>query len=241
MNLAINIDHIATIRNARGGTEPDPVRAAEICEQAGAEGIVVHLREDRRHIKDKDVRILRKTVRTKLDLEMGANEDIILIALEIAPDLITLVPEKRQELTTEGGLDVLSQKEKLKSVVDRFHQKHIPVSLFIHPDRKQIDASKEIGADMIELHTGEYSDAADKQQEQQRLEKIRVSAEYGKSIGLGVNAGHGLNYKNVSPVAQITHIDEMSIGHSIISRAVFVGLDRAVKEMLALVKHHEQS
>lgn len=236
MNLAINIDHIATIRNARGGTEPDPVQAAEICEQAGAEGIVVHLREDRRHIKDRDVRILRETVKTKLDLEMGANEDIILIALEVVPDLITLVPEKRQELTTEGGLDVLSQKEKLKNVIDRFHQKNIPVSLFIYPDRNQIDASKEIGADMIELHTGEYSDATDKEQERQLLEKIRVSAEYGKSIGLGVNAGHGLNYKNVSPVAQIKHIDEMSIGHSIISRAAFVGLDRAVKEMLALVK-----
>lgn len=239
MNLSINIDHIATIRNARGGVDPDPVAAAKICEDAGAEGIVVHLREDRRHIKDRDVRILRETVRTKLDLEMGANEDIILIALDVVPDLITLVPEKRQELTTEGGLDVLDQKEKLKNVIERFHEKKIPVSLFIYPDKEQIDASKEIGADMIELHTGEYADATKEAVRQRLLEEIRISADYGKSIGLGVNAGHGLNYANVAPVVQIQTIDEMSIGHSIISRAAFVGLDRAVKEMLALVKQKD--
>ncbi|MBI2427771.1 MAG: pyridoxine 5'-phosphate synthase [Ignavibacteriales bacterium] len=236
MNLSINIDHIATIRNARGGTEPDPVAAAEICERAGADGIVVHLREDRRHIKDKDVRILRESVKTKLDLEMGANEDIILIALEVVPDLITLVPEKRQELTTEGGLDVVAQKDKLGRVIERFHEKKIPVSLFIHPDRRQIDASKEIGADMIELHTGEYSDAVNETEQMRLFKQIQKSAVYGKSIELGVNAGHGLNYGNVARVAEIGAIDEMSIGHSIISRAAFVGLERAVKEMLALVK-----
>ena len=236
MHLSINIDHIATIRNARGGVEPDPVLAAEICEQAGADGIVVHLREDRRHIKDHDVRKLRETVRTKLDLEMGANEDIILIALEVVPDLITLVPEKRQELTTEGGLDVIAQKEKLRRVIERFHEKKIPVSLFIHPEKNQIDASKEIGADMIELHTGEYADAPNAADQEQCFKKIRESAIYGKQIGLGVNAGHGLNYTNVARVAAIEAIDEMSIGHSIISRAVFVGLDRAVKEMISLVK-----
>lgn len=236
MELSVNIDHIATIRNARGGIEPDPVAAAEICEQAGADGIVVHLREDRRHIKDRDVRILRETVATKLDLEMGANEDIIMIALELVPDLVTLVPEKRQELTTEGGLDVFAQREKLKRVIDRFHEKKIPVSLFVNPDRKQIDASKEIGADVIELHTGEYSDAVNEAERQRLLKQIQESAVYGKSIGLVVNAGHGLNYTNVAQVAAIGAINEMSIGHSIISRATFVGLDRAVKEMLTLVK-----
>lgn len=236
MLLSINIDHIATIRNARGGTEPDPVAAAEICEGAGADGIVVHLREDRRHIKDDDVRKLRETVTTKLDLEMGANEDIIAIALDVVPDLITLVPEKRQELTTEGGLDVVTQKEKLRRVIGRFHEKKIPVSLFIHPEKSQIDASKEIGADMIELHTGEYSDVIVEADQQRCFKEIQESAVYGKSIGLGVNAGHGLNYMNVARIAAIRAIDEMSIGHSIISRAAFVGLDRAVKEMIALVK-----
>lgn len=236
MELSVNIDHIATIRNARGGPEPDPVAAAEICEQAGADGIVVHLREDRRHIKDRDVRMLRETVKTKLDLEMGANEDIIVIALDVVPDLVTLVPEKRQELTTEGGLDVFSQKEKLKRVIDRFHEKKIPVSLFVNPDRRQIEASKEIGAEIVELHTGEYSDAINETERHRLLKQIQESAEYGNSIGLGVNAGHGLNYVNVVPVAAISSINEMSIGHSIISRAAFVGLDRAVKEMLTLVK-----
>lgn len=236
MKLSINIDHIATIRNTRGGAEPDPVAAAVLCELAGADGIVVHLREDRRHIRDRDVRLLRETVKTKLDLEMGANEDIIAIALDVVPDLITLVPEKRQELTTEGGLEVADQKEKLKKVIDRFHEKNIPVSLFINPVKEQIDASKEIGADMIELHTGEYSDAKRESELHRLFEEIRFCAEYGKGIGLGVNAGHGLNYLNVKPVAQIQWIDEMSIGHSIISRAAFVGLERAVKEMLVLVK-----
>ncbi len=236
MHLSINIDHIATIRNARGGTEPDPIAAAKICERAGADGIVVHLREDRRHIKDHDVRELRETVTTKLDLEMGANEDIVLIALDIVPDLITLVPEKRQELTTEGGLDVVAQQENLRSVIERFHEKRIPVSLFIYPEKSQIDASKQIGADMIELHTGEYSDAANTAERERSFKRIQDSATYGKSIGLGVNAGHGLNYINVARVAGIQAIDEMSIGHSIISRAAFVGLDRAVQEMIALVK-----
>jgi pyridoxine 5-phosphate synthase len=236
MKLSINIDHIATLRNTRGGIEPDPVAAAVICELAGADGIVVHLREDRRHIKDRDVRLLRETIKTRLDLEMGANEDIISIALNVVPDLVTLVPEKRQELTTEGGLEVFEQKEKLKKVIDRFHEKHIPVSLFINPEKKQIDASKEIGSDMIELHTGEYSEAKLEVEQHQFCEDLRICAEYGKNIGLGVNAGHGLNYLNVKPVAQINWIDEMSIGHSIISRAAFVGLERAVKEMIALVK-----
>ena len=236
MRLCINIDHIATLRNARGGTEPDPVEAAKICERAGADGIVVHLREDRRHIKDHDVRTLRKTITTKLDLEMGASDEIVAIALDIVPDLVTLVPEKRQELTTEGGLDVIAQKEKLKNVIAQFRAKKIPVSLFVDPVISQIEVSKEIGADMIELHTGEYAEATGEKELQRLLKEIIFAAEYGKKIGLDVNAGHGLNYANVSPVAAILQIDEMSIGHSIISRAAFVGLEKAVKDMIALVK-----
>lgn len=236
MNLSINIDHIATLRNARGGTEPDPIAAAEVCEKAGADGIVVHLREDRRHIKDNDVLILRKTVTTKLDLEMGANEEIIAIALKIVPDLVTLVPEKRQELTTEGGLDVAGQKQRLTQVIARFHDNNIPVSLFVNPEQRQIDASKETGADMIELHTGEYADAVHEDDRQKLFERVRHSADYGRQLGLGVNAGHGLNYRNVIAMTTIPSIDEMSIGHAIISRAAFVGLEQAVKEMLRLVK-----
>ncbi len=236
MRLCINIDHIATLRNARGGTEPDPVAAAKVCERAGADGIVVHLREDRRHIKDHDVWKLRETITTKLDLEMGASDEIVAIALNIVPDLITLVPEKRQELTTEGGLDVIAQKEKLKNVIAKFHAKNIPVSLFVDPVIAQIKASKEIGSDMVELHTGEYAEAKEEKELQRLLNEIIIAAEYGKQIGLDVNAGHGLNYVNVKVVAAIPYIDEMSIGHSIISRAAFVGLERAVKEMIALVK-----
>ncbi|NUN70018.1 MAG: pyridoxine 5'-phosphate synthase [Bacteroidetes bacterium] len=236
MRLCINIDHIATLRNARGGTEPDPVAAAAICESAGADGIVVHLREDRRHIKDHDVRTLRSTVTTKLDLEMGASEEIVRIALDIVPDLVTLVPEKRQELTTEGGLDVLGQQDRLADVVHRFHARHIPVSLFIDPVQEQIEASHAVGAEMIEIHTGEYAEAKDGIEAQRHLDAIIHAAELGKQLGMTVNAGHGLNYTNVTRVAAIPQIDEMSIGHSIIARASFVGLDRAVREMLTLVR-----
>ena len=236
MRLCINIDHIATLRNARGGNEPDPVAAARLCEHAGADGIVVHLREDRRHIKDQDVRTLRESVTTKLDLEMGASDEIVGIALQIVPDLVTLVPEKRQELTTEGGLDVVGQRERLRRVIEMFHEKDIPVSLFVDPLKEQINVSKEIGADMIEIHTGEYSEASKPEDVQRSLQQIVTAAQFGKSIGLEVNAGHGLNYTNVAPVAAISVIDEMSIGHSIISRAAFVGLERAVQEMLSLVK-----
>lgn len=236
MKLSINIDHIATLRNARGGSEPDPILAAKICEDAGADGIVVHLREDRRHIKDQDVITLRKIVSTKLDLEMGANEEIISIALQIVPDMVTLVPEKRQELTTEGGLDVASQKEKLNDVIERFHSKNIAVSLFVDPVEKQIIASKECHADMIELHTGEYADAASGEEQDRSFRAVKQSAELAHSMNLAVNAGHGLNYANVRRIASLPQIGEMSIGHSIISRAVVVGLDQAVREMLQLVK-----
>ncbi|MGE5315722.1 MAG: pyridoxine 5'-phosphate synthase [Acidobacteriota bacterium] len=235
MKLSINIDHVATLRNARGGMEPDPVAAAAICESAGAQGIVVHLREDRRHIMDRDVRILRQTVASKLDLEMAASEEIIAIALEVVPEMVTLVPEKRQELTTEGGLDVRAQRKQLREAVDRFHRKNILVSMFVDPTPEQIDASHDTGADMIELHTGTYANARSDQEARALLEEIRIGARHGKRLGLGVNAGHGLNYRNVRPIVGVEEIDELSIGHAIMARAVFAGLEQAVKEMAALV------
>lgn len=236
MRLAINIDHVATLRNARGGDEPDPITAAQMAELAGAEGIVCHLREDRRHIRDRDLHLLRDVVKTKLDLEMGASEEIIGIALEIVPDLVTLVPEKRQELTTEGGLDVAGQKSRLREVVERFRGGKIPVSLFVDPIPAQIEAAKEIGADMVELHTGEYANARNDREAQGHLVAIQRAATLGKSLGMGVNAGHGLNYVNTRPVASIAEIDEVSIGHAVITRAIFAGMDRAVREMLAIVQ-----
>lgn len=235
MQLAINIDHVATIRNARGGTIPDPVEASRICEGAGAVGIVCHLREDRRHIRDNDVRQLRKTITTKLDLEMAATDEIIRIALDVKPDLVTLVPEKRQELTTEGGLDVVAQKKRLADVIQSFHKGKIAVSLFVDPVREQIETSKEIGTDMVELHTGEYANARSEREAAEQLDRIRSMAALGKSLGLTINGGHGLDYRNVSPVAAIKEIHELSIGHAVITRALFVGLETAVREMLKLV------
>jgi pyridoxine 5-phosphate synthase len=235
MKLSINIDHIATLRNARGGMEPDPIAAAAICESAGAQGIVVHLREDRRHITDRDVRILRQTVASKLDLEMGASEEIIAIALDLVPEMVTLVPEKREELTTEGGLDVCAQRARLRTVVDRFHENNILVSMFVDPVGEQIEASYETGADMIELHTGAYANARAEHEIHALLGEIRTSAKHGKRLGLVVNAGHGLNYRNVRPIAAIDEIDELSIGHAIMARAIMAGLEQAVKEMADLV------
>ncbi len=236
MRLAINIDHVATIREARGGVEPDPVIAAGICELAGAEGIVCHLREDRRHINDRDLRLLRETVKTKLDLEMAATEEIIKIAVETLPDLVTLVPEKRQELTTEGGLDVVGHKNYLRDTIKEFHKYEIEVSLFVDPVTEHIEAANEIGADMIELHTGEYANARTEKEAAALLEVVRAAARLGKELEMGVNAGHGLNYMNIRPFTSIKEIDEVSIGHAVISYAVFVGLDRAVREMRELVK-----
>ncbi len=234
MQLAINIDHVATIRNARGGTEPDPVEAARICEAAGAVGIVCHLREDRRHIRDDDVRRLRKSLKTKLDLEMAATDEIIGIALDIIPDLVTLVPEKRQELTTEGGLDVVGQKNRLADVIESFHSRKIAVSLFVDPVREQVETSKDIGADMVELHTGEYANAKSKEEAREHLGRLAATAKLGTSLGLTVNGGHGLDYRNVSAVAGICDIHELSIGHAVITRALFIGLEAAVQEMRAL-------
>jgi pyridoxine 5-phosphate synthase len=236
MRLAINIDHVATLREARGGVEPDPVTAAGICELAGAEGIVCHLREDRRHINDRDVRLLRETVKTKLDLEMAATDEIIAIAIETLPEMVTLVPEKRQELTTEGGLDVRGHRNHLQDVVREFHKHEIAVSLFIDPVAEQIEAARAIGADMIEIHTGEYANARSEKEQVSLLATIRAAAQRGVQLGLGVNAGHGLNYVNIAPVAAIPEIQEVSIGHAVIARAVFVGLDRAVREMRELVR-----
>jgi len=236
MRLCINIDHVATLREARGGLEPDPVTAAHLCEIAGADGIVCHLREDRRHINDRDLRVLRETVKTKLDLEMAATNEIIAIAIDTLPDLATLVPERRQELTTEGGLDVRGQKHLLRDAVQRLHQHEIEVSLFIDPLPAQVEAAKEIGADIIEIHTGEYANARSAARQDELLEAIRSAARMARELGLRVNAGHGLHYLNIIPVREIAEIEEVSIGHAIIARAVYVGLDRAVKEMLALVR-----
>ncbi|MFT5701668.1 MAG: pyridoxine 5-phosphate synthase [Desulforhopalus sp.] len=234
-HLAINVDHIATIRQARGITEPDPVTAAAICELAGASGIVIHLREDRRHIQDRDVYLMRETIKTKMNLEMGANKDIIKIALEVQPDLVTLVPEKRQELTTEGGLDIISQKKKIAKTIEKMSQGVIPVSLFIDPDRDQIAVASEIGATFVELHTGRYCDALSEQDELHEFMLIEEAAEYAVSLGLRVNAGHGLNYQNTARIAALETIEELSIGHSIIARAAFTGLDNAVRDMLKIV------
>jgi len=238
MRLTINIDHIATLRNARGGQEPSVVEAARICEAAGAHGIVCHLREDRRHIRDADVRELRETITTKLDLEMAAIDEIIQIALEIVPDFVTLVPERRRELTTEDGLDVGANKLHLREVIKTFHQHKIAVSLFVNPIREQIEAAHEIETDMIEIHTGEYAEARDPQNQQELLAQVAEAAALAKSLGLGVHAGHGLNYSNVGAVAAIRDIDELSIGYAVIARSVFVGLERAVKDMRSLV-HQE--
>ncbi len=227
--LAINVDHVATIRQARGITEPDPVSAAAICELAGASGIVVHLREDRRHIQDRDVYLLRETVKTKLNLEMGANKDIIKIALDIKPDLVTLVPEKRQELTTEGGLDVVSQKKKIAKVIEKMAKDSIPVSIFLDPNVKQLAAAKEVGATFVELHTGRYCDALEESIQEHEFRLLSVAAEEASGLGLRVCAGHGLNYQNTAPIAALNTVEELSIGHAVIAKAVFSGLDQAVR------------
>jgi pyridoxine 5-phosphate synthase len=234
--LMVNIDHVATLREARGINYPDPVYAVGIAEMTGASGIIVHLREDRRHIKDRDVRILREVVRTKLNLEMAATPEMTEIACDIKPDMITLVPEKRKELTTEGGLDAVKFSDKLKKVIEKVHGKGIKVSLFIDPVEVQIAAARKLNADMIEIHTGAYSDAKSDRFREKEFRKVVASAIMGKKLGLGVNAGHGLHYHNVQEIAALKEIDELSIGHSIIARAVFVGLDRAIRDMLELMR-----
>ena len=234
--LAVNVDHVATVRQARLAAEPDPVTAAALAELAGCHGIIVHLREDRRHIQDRDVAILRETVKTRLNLEMAAIPEIVKIALNIKPDMACLVPEKRRELTTEGGLDAAGQKKILKQAVAALHKKGIAVSLFIDPEERQISAAKEIGADYIEIHTGIYSNAQNGTARDREFDRIVAAAETADSMGLGVNAGHGLDYNNISRLTALLEIDEFSIGHSIIARAVLVGMERAVRDMLELIQ-----
>ena len=236
MLLGVNIDHVATLRNARGGVEPDVIKAAEICELNGATSITTHLREDRRHIKDSDVYTLIKTIKTKLNLEMAMAHDIREIALEIKPHSICLVPEKRQEVTTEGGLDVASQTSKVKDFIAPMLGKGIIVSLFIDPNIEQVRASAQTGAQFIEMHTGAYSEAYSTINEEKEFNALKNAAEYAQSLGLAVNAGHGLNYENVKRMHEIPKLYELNIGHSIISRAIYTGLGNAVLEMKNLVK-----
>ncbi len=233
--LGVNIDHVATLRQARGGVEPDPVGAAVLVELAGADGLVVHLREDRRHIQDRDLTLLREILQTKLDLEVAAEESMVKIAMTVKPHLVTLVPERRQELTTEGGLDVVGHKDHFQALVNLLHDSSIPVSLFIEPDLNQVKASHKVGADYVELHTGRYANAKRLKEEQTELEAIAQAAKLAYKLGMGVNAGHGLTYRNVKRLTQIPEIVEFNIGHSIIARAVLVGLERAVREMKELL------
>lgn len=235
MKFSLNVDHIATLRNARGGNEPDPVAIALIAEQAGVDGIVVHLREDRRHINERDLRLLRELITTKLDLEMAAVDEIIKIACDVSPELVTLVPEKRQELTTEGGLNVIDNISRLKDVVQELHSSDIDVSLFIEPSIEQIETSAEIKADFIEIHTGVFANSISEEEQFDELERIRQAANLAKKLGLGVNAGHGLNYQNIKIFRELENIDEISIGHSIIARATSTGISEAVREMIRLI------
>ena len=233
--LGVNIDHVATLRQARRGLKPEPVEAALVCEKAGADSIVAHLREDRRHINDKDISNLRKSIKTKFNLEMSIAPGIVDIAYRIMPDQVTLVPEKRQELTTEGGLDVVKYLRKIIPVTKKLQDRGIEVSLFIDPDKKQIDAAKITRALMIELHTGRFADAKNKIAQDKYLKQIKEAAKYASMLELSVNAGHGLDYSNVSKIAKIKEIEELNIGYSIICRAIFTGLDKAVKQMKALI------
>ncbi|NNG47242.1 MAG: pyridoxine 5'-phosphate synthase [Deltaproteobacteria bacterium] len=233
--LGVNIDHVATVRQARRGTSPDPVTAAGIAEMNGADGITVHLREDRRHIQDRDVAILKQVVKTRINLEMAATEEMVGIATGILPFSSTLVPEKREEITTEGGLDVLGQRDAIHGTVSRLQEAGILVSLFIDPDLAQVRAAKHTGADAVEIHTGEYCNAFQEGRTEKQFGKIRVAAAYGHNVGLRVFAGHGLDLRNIVPILSLPEIEEFNIGHSIVARAVFVGLGQAVREMADLI------
>lgn len=241
MLFSINVDHVAFLRNARMEDHPDPVTFALLAEQYGVDGIVVHLREDRRHITERDLRLLREMITTKLDLEMAADEEIIKIAVDVQPDLATIVPEKREELTTEGGLNVIDNIDNIKTTIEKLHEADIPVSLFIEPESSQIDASAEINADFIEIHTGNFANAETEDEFYDELERIRQAAKYAKKLGLGVNAGHGLNYQNMKEFIAIDEIDEVSIGQAVVARAVFVGAEKAIREMIDLVRLKEKN
>ncbi len=233
--LGVNIDHVATVRNARGGILPDPVQAALLAEQHGADGITAHLREDRRHIKDSDMAKLKASIQTRLNMEMANTPEMLSIAEKIQPYMVTLVPERRQELTTEGGLDVLLFKKPLQDAIQRLGKKGIRVSLFIDPDFRQVNASYEIGAKVVELHTGRYCDAKTPEQTHQELDKLMQAARQCVATGIEVNAGHGLNYENVQPVCALPGLVELNIGHSIIAEAIFTGLGPAVRRMKELL------
>lgn len=233
--LGVNIDHVATIRQARRTVEPDPVWAAALAELGGADGITIHLREDRRHINDRDLRLLRETVRAKLNLEMAVEPEITAIALEVLPDQATLVPEKRAEVTTEGGLDLLSHRDRHRRCIDQLQSAGIEVSLFIDPDEQQIAAAAELGVPAVELHTGAYAEARRGSDQQRELERLRLAGRLTCEAGMGLHMGHGLTYRNVRPVVKIPAVRELNIGHSIVARAVMVGLQQAVAEMKKLV------
>lgn len=238
--LGVNIDHIATLRNARGTNYPDPVHAAAIAEQAGADGITVHLREDRRHIVDRDVDILSHTIETRMNLEMAVTDEMLDIACRIKPAFVCLVPEKREELTTEGGLDVAGQLDKVTAAITRLKEAGVTVSLFVDADRVQIDAAVSAGAPYIEIHTGHYADAKSELERGAELKRIAASASYANDVGLKVNGGHGLHYHNVKPIAAIPEMLELNIGHAIIARAAFDGLEKAIRDMKSLMREARQ-
>ena len=234
--LGVNIDHVATLRQARGVKYPDPITAAGIVELAGADGIVAHLREDRRHMQDRDIHLLREVIQTQLNFEMAPTEEMVRIALSVRPEVVTLVPEKREELTTEGGLDVVKFFKPLKRAIQRLQRGGIFVSLFVDPQRNQIRASEEVGANAIEIHTGHYCDAKTSPGLEKELKRILDAVDEASHCNLRIAAGHGLHYNNVQRIVEIREIEELNIGHSIVARSVFVGLDQAVREMIALIK-----
>jgi len=234
--LGVNIDHIATLRQARGTRYPDPLQAALVAEQAGADSITAHLREDRRHIQDKDIYGLKETLHTKLNLEMAVTDAMIAMAIEVMPQACCLVPERREELTTEGGLDLLADPEKIRAACQALAGAGVEVSLFIDPDIKQIDAAVKSGAPVVELHTGRYADAQNRQEQLLELQRIQKAAEYAYQVGLQVNAGHGLNVHNVEAICRIAQIVELNIGHSIIAQAVFSGLDQSVRDLKRIMR-----
>jgi len=246
LRLGVNIDHVATLRQARYATmpesknaEPDPIAIAGICERAGAHGITAHLRADRRHIQDRDIERLRENIMTKLNLELGNTPEIVDIALRIVPDEVCLVPEKRQEVTTEGGLDLVANKKELVATVKRFQAAGVRVSMFIDPILEQVDAAAELGADIVELHTGKLANAFTKEIVQQELERLRAAAAAAAGSKLQVNAGHGINYRNMTLIHKIPHLVELNIGHSIVARSVFVGFETAVRELLELMENYK--
>ena len=237
IHLGVNVDHIATLRQARGTNYPEPVHAAAVCEHAGADGITIHLREDRRHIQDRDVYLLNHTIQTRMNLEMAVTEEMVNIACEIKPAFVCLVPESREELTTEGGLDVVTHQERIAEAVARLTEAGIKVSLFIDADKEQIDAAKAVKAPYIEIHTGHYADAVDEKEQAEELAAIIEGVEYADSLGIVVNAGHGLHYHNTAAIAAIPQIYELNIGHAIIARAAIDGLDKAVRDMIEIMNN----